>query len=198
MEIEDWSKMIPAERDVAGYLDKLGMFPRMTLKEAKQLVNSDSKNSKSGNLETCGGNCYCNIAGQTTYTYMLDLNRIFLNNLLEFIRFYGPYEYNYRYYKGKIGGISFGEFWDGYPIWNPSVGWVHTDGFNGIIDWEGEFYGARGGRQFAGEIYEYLTWVFMGVTNFNGLWIDKRGEPPCYLGYADHVNLRYERPPNPS
>jgi len=180
-------------------LYKLGMFPRMTLKEAKQLVNGNSVKNPLCNFGTCGGNCDCKIAGETTYTYMHDLNRIFLNIILEFLRFlpFG-HDYNFNYFNGKIGGISFGEFWYGYPYWYPSEGWVHTNGSNGVIKWEGEFYGARGIRQFYGSTYESLTWVFMGVTNFEGLWIDRWNQhPPCYLGNADHVNLRYDEPPEP-
>ena len=183
--------------DAVESLYELGMFPRMTIGEAKQLVNGNSKKTQSGNIGTRGGNSDCKIAGQTTHTYMHDLNRIFLWFILGFVRFGGRWDYNYRYYNGKIGGISFGEFHDGYPIWNPSEGWVHTNGTNGVIKWEGEFYGARGERQLYGMIYEYLIWGFMGVAGFNGLWIDKRNQPPCYLGNADHVNLRYDKPPTP-
>jgi hypothetical protein len=107
------------------------------------------------------------------------------------------YDYNFRHKIGIVESISFGEVWDGYPIWNPSKGWVHTNGSNGVIKWGGEFYGANGAEQFAGEIYEYLTWVFMGVKNFIGLWIDSLLLPPCYLGYAEHVNIRYDKPPFP-
>ena len=31
--------------------------------------------------------------------------------------------------------------------------------------------------------------VYMGVKNFEGIFVDKYGESPCYLGNAEHVKI---------
>jgi hypothetical protein len=73
-------------------LYELGMFPRMTLKEAKQLVNSNSVKSSSGNVGTGDENFNCKIVSRTTETTMFELDNPFWNKWLEFIRdFWGVY-----------------------------------------------------------------------------------------------------------
>jgi hypothetical protein len=181
-------------------LYKLGMFPRMTLKEAKQLVNGKSK-SQSGNLGNADENFNCSIAGQTTEAFMFDLANSLNNRILKFIRsFLGMffiYGYNFRFYEGEIGTISFGSFESYYNVYYPSKGWVHTDGSNGVVKWEGEFYGRLEPRYFHGFSYDIQTFVFTGVTNFNGLWINRWFRPPCYLGNAEHVRISNNEPPPP-
>jgi hypothetical protein len=189
--------------DAVESLYKLGLFLRMTLKEAKQLVNGNSAKTHSGNIGTCGGNCECKVAGETTLTFMHDLANPIRNFILEFLfrgllGWFVGHDVNFQYYNGKIGSISFGTYDKCYsPYYVPSEGWVWTDGTNGVVKWNGSFYGARGERQFYGPTYESLVWVFDGVTNFEGLWIDRWFVPPCYLGNAEHVNLRYDKPPSP-
>jgi hypothetical protein len=183
--------------DAVESLYKLGMFPKMTLKEAKQLVKGKSKN-QSGNIGTAEENYDCSISGQTTHTYTYKLtNRDFLDFILRLLRMYG-FADNYQFYLGKMNGIGFGEFWNGYGEWYPSKGWVHTDGTNGVIKWEGEFYGAKGAKPFRGFVYEYQEWIYIGVENFEGLFIDRWFQkPPCYLGNSEHVRLTYNQPPPP-
>jgi hypothetical protein len=189
--------------DAVESLYELGMFPRMTLKEAKQLVKGKSK-SHSENIGTAEENYDCSIAGQTTYTYSWDLknslnvDRWFLNRILSFLRMYGIAD-NYRYYLGKMNSICFGEYWSGYPYWYPSEGWVHTKGTNGVVKWEGEFYGGTKDTEWLGGwVYEYQTWTFIGVKKFEGLFIDRWfQQPPCYLGNAYQVKIRYGQPPPP-
>ena len=189
--------------DAVESLYELGLFPRMTLKEAKQLVKGKSK-SQSGNIGTAEENYGCSIAGQTTYTYSfgltnsLNVDRWFLNFILGFLRLYSIAD-NYRHYLGKMNSICFGEFWSGYPYWYPSKGWVHTNGTNGVVKWEGEFYGgAKGAEWLGGFVYEYQVWTYIGVKKFEGLFIDRwLQQPPCYLGNAVQVKIRYDQPPPP-
>jgi hypothetical protein len=188
--------------DAIESLYKLGMFPRMTLKEAKQLVNGKSK-SQSGNLGNADENFDCSIAGQTTYTYSWELknsknlDRWFLNLILSLLRLSSIAD-NYRHYLGKMDSICLGEFWSGYVTWFPAIGWVHTNGTNGVVKWEGEFYGAKGPESLGGHVYEYQEWTFIGVNKFEGLFIDRWfQQPPCYLGNAYQVKMRYDQPPYP-
>jgi hypothetical protein len=186
--------------DAVESLYELGLFPRMTLKEAKQLVKGKSK-SQSGNFGNKGENFNCSIAGQTTEAFMFDLANSLNNRILKFIRsFLGMffiYGYNFRFYEGEIGTISFGSFESYYNVYYPSKGWVHTDGSNGVVKWEGEFYGRLEPRYFHGFSYDIQTFVFTGVTNFNGLWINRWFRPPCYLGNAEHVRISNNEPPPP-
>jgi hypothetical protein len=189
--------------DAVESLYELGLFPRMTLREAKQLVKGKSK-SQSSNVGSGDENFNCSISGQTTHTYsfglknLLNLDRFFLNFILGFLRLYDVAD-NYRYYLGKINSICFGEYWSGYPYWYPSNGWVHTNGTNGVVKWEGKFYGgAKGTEWLGGFVYEYQTWTFIGVKKFEGLFIDLWSQqPPCYLGNAEYVKIRYDQPPPP-
>jgi hypothetical protein len=71
--------------DAVESLYELGLFPRMTLKEAKQLVKGKSK-SQSGNFGNKGENFNCSIAGQTTEAFMFDLANSLNNRILKFIR----------------------------------------------------------------------------------------------------------------
>jgi hypothetical protein len=178
-------------------LHKLGMFPKMTIKEAKQLVNCRSVKSPLGNLGTRGENFNCKIAGETTHTYMCDLGNEFLNDILERIRnpklfFLIWRPFNLPYYLGKIGYIAFSRYEYGfgpYDYYDRAFGWVFTNGSNGVVTWRGHI---------RGDLFIRVVWadidiveIFMGVKDFNGLFIDKYDKPPCYLGNAEHVNLVY-------
>jgi hypothetical protein len=173
--------------DAVESLYELGLFPRMTLKEAKQLITSEE-------------NFNCRIAGETTRTFIWDLGISFWNKILELFRWQtlGWREYNFPYYKGEIGFISFGEYhiddygWDKYY---PCKGWVWTNGTNGVIKWSGNFRGGLGYREvyYDGHFGTGVD-VYKGVKNFKGIFVDKWGEPPCYLGNAEHVKIIYDAP----
>jgi hypothetical protein len=185
--------------DAVESLYELGMFPRMSINEAKQLVTSEE-------------NFDCIIAGQTTNTYMFDLDKPFWNRWVEFWRNFappGPWPYwirvNFlRYYKGKIGQISFGyisNYQNGYIEYFPSNGWVWTNGSNGKIKWEGALWGNIKCRYVTDDpIFAVWETVHIGVKNFEGVFIDRKGPfsvPPCYLGNAEHVRFTYTKPPPP-
>jgi hypothetical protein len=85
--------------DAVVSLYELGLFSRMTLKEAKQLVNGKSKNQRvaesSSNLGNVDENFNCRVIGWTTNTVMFDLGRLLWNIILEeIIRFLFHREYN--------------------------------------------------------------------------------------------------------
>ena len=76
--------------DAVESLHELGMFPRMTIKEAKQLINCKSVKSQSGYLEG-DENFNCRVIGWTTNTVMFDLGRLLWDIILEeIIRFLFP------------------------------------------------------------------------------------------------------------
>ena len=176
--------------DAVESLYELGMFPKMTVEEAKQLVTSEE-------------NFNCKIAGETTETYMFDLDNPFWNRFLEFLRnFYILLVFddwnpiNLLYYEGEIGQISFGRTIAEYGDRYPTKGWIWTKGTSGVVKWEGEFYGDIKRRLVYEDVwYDIQEYVYEGVKNFEGLFIDKRGEPPCYLGNAEYVSITYGRPP---
>jgi hypothetical protein len=188
--------------DAVESLFAVDMFPKMTIGEAKQLVNSKSVKSRSGDLEG-DENFNCRVIGWVTNTNMFDINRLFLNIFLENIRFltlfyFGRF-YNFRYYDGKIGSIAFGsaEYGGMGPDYSPAKGWVWTNGSNGIVKWNGSFYG----KDVEEIIWEpNLRWgvcAFGGVSNFNGLWITGHVKPVYFIGNAEHVKITYEPPPTP-
>jgi len=183
-------------------LYELGLFPKMTVEEAKQLVNGER--SQSGNLEV-DENFNCRVIGWTTNTIMFDLGGLLWNMILEEIRwlplFYFGWFYNFRYYEGKIGSIAFGsaEYGGMGSDYSPAKGWVWTNGSNGIVKWNGSFYG----KDVMDIIwYANLRWgicAFGGVSNFNGLWIGGllTWKPVYFIGNAEHVKITYEPPPTP-
>jgi hypothetical protein len=182
-------------------LYKLGMFPRMTIKEAKQLVNGRRVKNPVGNLGTADENFDCRVIGWTTETFMFKLDKPFWDKLLEwcrnFLHFYGWKEYNYRYYNGKIGSISIS--WHVQSIlydyvYYPSKGWVWTNGSNGVVKWNGTLYGDFGSVN-VWEDNWYTYYVYKGVNDFEGLWIDSRFYNHVYfIGNAEHVKIRYDAP----
>jgi hypothetical protein len=84
-----------------------------------------------------------------------------------------------------------------YPVdgWVSTVdGWVSTDGSNGVVEWNGEFYGNLGRKLVYEDVwYRIKEYVFTGISNFNGLWIGRLfpNIPVYFLGNAEHVSLSY-------
>jgi len=66
---------------------------------------------------------------------------------------------------------------------SPSVGWINTNGSNGIVNWEGSLRGRIG-------VYIPMayTTAYIGATGFNGIKLSFR-EKSYYLGRAEHVSL---------
>jgi len=188
--------------DAVESLYELGMFPRMTVKEAKQLVNGRSK-GQSGIIGTADENFNCSIAGQTTETFMFKLDNPSLNILLWYLRsfFFIPGIEHWRYinllfYIGEIGEISFGRYQKQYIEYYPANGWVSTDGLNGVVEWEGEFYGNLGRKLVYEDVWYHIAeWVYTGVSNFEGLWIGRNRlsyfKPVYFIGNAEHVGFSY-------
>lgn len=187
--------------DAVESLYELGMFPRMTLKQAKQLVKGDSKKTQSGSLGAGDENFNCSIAGRTTETYIFKLDNPSLNNLLWYLRnfFFIPGIEHWRcinllFYIGEIGEISFGRYERDGDDYYSVDGWVSTDGSNGVVEWNGEFYGNLGRKLVYEDVwYEIKEYVFTGISNFNGLWIGRLfpNIPVYFLGNAEHVSLTY-------
>jgi hypothetical protein len=137
---------------------------------------------------------------------MFDLGRLLWNIILEeIIRFLFPlpppmgWNYNFRYYDGKIGSITLGsaEYGGMGDDYSPAIGWVWTNGTNGIVKWNGSFYGKEvKDIYWDGNLREGLC-AFAGVSNFNGLWITGHVTPAYFVGNAEHVKITYEPPPTP-
>jgi hypothetical protein len=170
-------------------LYELGMFPRMTLKEAKQLVNGKCKNQRvtesSSNLGRAGENFHCRIEGNVTRCNEYPFGRLFMGsfllNLLNFLK-------TYPLLVGRLRQLSFGYLGQNpYYHW-PSKGHVWTKGNNGVVEWEGEFFGN------IGYIQRYGQKRYVGANAFNGLFIENEEYPwkPVYfLGNAEQVRMTY-------
>jgi hypothetical protein len=190
--------------DAVVSLYELGLFPKMSFDEAKQLVRGKSVKSSLENMGTADENFNCQIAGTASRCFIFKLGWLFqgglLYNLIQYlIRYLGELwswrEYNLPYFEGRIGEISFGSGIWMYPSYFPSRGWVWTNGTNGVVEWEGEFYGNIDEHMVwedhVGDVKEY---VYIGVNEFEGLWIDERGKHPWFLGNAEHVSITYDEP----
>jgi hypothetical protein len=189
--------------DAVESLYELGLFPRMTLKEAKQLVNGKSVKSRPGNLGTGDENFNCQISGTLSNSncYHGTLGSLFRGrflflfiNILVYL-FYG--RINLPYFKGRILEIIFGTNFIIYDAvdYYPAAGWVHSNGSNGVIKWDGRFYGnidywEREEENPPG--YKFKEGRYIGVTEFNGVFIDSLYDYKVnFLGNAEHVSLSY-------
>ena len=91
--------------------------------------------------------------------------------------------------------MSFGRYDVDYDMYNPSHGWVHTNGTNGVVEWSGSFYG---NIDYWEEVYEYphgytfTDGYYQGLDEFNGLWTQNSvwGQG-TFIGNAEHVKLTY-------
>jgi len=180
--------------DAVESLYELGMFPRMTLKEAKQLVKGKSK-SQSSNVGTADENFNCKIAGKAYGSLTWGNGRLFRGLFLfAFIKFLMGVA-NFPYFNGRIGRISFGHYDVDSDFYLPAEGWVHTNGSNGVIKWEGEFYGNIDYWEKVTEMphgHIFTMGFYKGVHEFNGVFIDKYPTGvPNFLGNAEHVRLSY-------
>jgi hypothetical protein len=179
-------------------LYELGLFPRMTVEEAKQLVKGDRQNlngkSQPDNIGNGDVNFNCQISGVASECLQGFLGRLFMGGLLFLfiqilIKLIGLD--NVPFFIGRISYIALGANWDG-DWYYPSRGWVHTNGTNGVIKWEGEFFGDIDYWEIENEHhgYEWTEGFYKGVTEFNGLWIQIGQWSPCnFLGNAKHVKL---------
>jgi hypothetical protein len=190
--------------DAVESLYELGLFPRMTIKEAKQLVNGKSVKSRPGNLDNGNENFNCQISGTLSNSncYHGTLGSLFRGrylflfiNILVYL-FYG--RNNLPYFKGRILEIIFGTNFIIYDAvdYYPAAGWVHSNGSNGVIKWEGRFYGNIDYREREEENppgYKFKEGIYIGVTEFNGVFIDSLYDNKVnFLGNAEHVSLSYD------
>jgi len=189
-------------------LYELGMFPRMTLKEAKQLVNGKNKNpsvtESSINLENADENFNCQVIGWTSNTVMFDLYSLFWGLLLGGLRVllqYQVWNLNLPYYNRKIGSITLGSAIHGIGYstdYSPAGGWVWTNGTYGVIKWNGSFYGKIETKTIWWDPHQmWGIFAYTGIREFKGLWIKEIHKPIYLLGSAEHVKITYESPPPP-
>ena len=63
--------------DAVESLYELGMFPRMTIEEAEQLVNGDSKRTQSGKVGSRGENFNCQVSGTVSECFIYGVGDCF-------------------------------------------------------------------------------------------------------------------------
>jgi hypothetical protein len=201
-------------------LDKLGLLGGLSVGHEKNLINGEfykirQLKSKENFLFIKEENLDCLIAGKTNHTYFVEwrepssiISRMIVhigNFLISVLK--GPLEqlvdplllmlellykriplkrnvdiaFGTDYYTGK-GGFIF-----------PASGWVWTQGDNGIVEWDGTYYGQLGER----DVFLF-THSYAGAINFSGVRIKILhpffGFPSYYFGYAKHVSLDYTIP----
>jgi hypothetical protein len=173
-------------------LYELGMFPMMSLKEAKQLVNGKCKSQRvtesSSNIGMAAVNFNCRIEGNATECIEYPFGRLYMGNFLLNLLYF---LITYPSLVGRLNQLSFGKLnQEPYQCW-PSEGYVWTKGDNGVVKWGGEFFGNIGyiPRGFTAKRY-------VGVNAFNGLFIENVGYwgRDYFLGNAERVSMTYEFP----
>ena len=86
---------------------------------------------------------------------------------------------------GVSNCITFGEYSaiPNYEHYNPSNGWIHTFGLLGKKTLEGAFFG---------HLLPYLvliSLIYIGISGFTGIIIERKHANPFYFGYASIVNI---------
>jgi len=182
-------------------LYKIGLIPKcINLEEAKQLVTEKKPKLNSQNIENIvnnledNENIFCQINGQTSYTcffsmigrniWFLNIRPIAISNTI----CYGVWPWPYEYKSGFQGKT------DPPTHWYPASGYVYTNGLNGNISWNGEFYG-----QLSSDYYTRgFSYTVAGVKDFRGFHFSNFKAGICYyFGYAKHVKLGYKQPADP-
>lgn len=186
-------------------LNKIGLIPRgVSVQEAKQLITDKKSGSNAqhivnivNNLED-NENMFCYIYGYTSQTcFFTKIGRpIFIFNIppmaLANTICYGiwpwplwPLEYK-SYFQAKKEEPP--------TYWHPASGYVYTNGLNGKITWNGEFYG-----QISPDFYShFFSYTVSGVKGFRGFhFYNSNNDSWYYFGHAMHVKLGTKQPPDP-
>lgn len=193
--------------DMVVLLDEIGLLPESSsCEEVQQLVTSEKslsspekiksrkylnmvferfkdKNSKQHFLK----NSFCQISARTTETILQSLvwtivanfpmTILFLFLLLPFsfiLSMQNPYPFGYT--------LGLGLYWEinGYFGYEPSSGWINTDGDDGKQEFEGEgFYGNLP----MSKIYFGTSGFYPGITGFTGIRYKPNWTDPflCYI-----------------
>jgi hypothetical protein len=188
-------------------LYKLSIFPRsINMKDIEQ-VYSDSEIDGvilAGDNEIFE-NFNCFIWGKTNHTYFVtgadnfpliwDIAYYILDRLPESLaRGLGLVMgfFWYLYLRSRVRRkvvLGFGDFFsDPYePSFHPAVGWVWTEGDNGVIGWDGSYYGNLGWKEF------FIFWdTFIGGVNFTGVrmkFLNPIFMQSYYFGRVDRVKV---------
>ena len=166
-------------------LDNLGILPDyISVEELKQLVTGVNHNLrfpflfewlKSRNQQQINVNWDCKIYGQATQIYDFKFYEVFfpvaaqLRWLIQLIFFWLPTTW-IQVFKFLGFGVKIIE--EGHwPEYKPAVGWVWTNGVNGVVEWQGKFFGAI---KETGDLDPFSgteTYWYIGANNFKGLYI---------------------------
>lgn len=195
-------------------LDSIGILPNsINIKDIQKLITEDNYNFRFSNLferlnlnnqPQADYNTECSVSGKITRTEDWWGNKIItkIKTLMAILFCFCPF---YWYYL-LIPHITFGyASWIEYldlPIQlEPSIGWLYTDGENGVVNWEGRLYG-----QLGKEVdYYYIhggakvieNW-FIGIRKFTGfnIYIEapKNMSIKYFLGKAKEVSLGLDPP----
>ena len=190
-------------KDAVVELDKLGLLIDITVEDAQKLVIGTYETPQIINIlrnlyakkfENKIDNYYCQVTGSSTKTNIYGwLLFTFYKITDHFFPFYFIYIWYYiliHHYLNRatsfLGILTFGNCihqWEGPAIHEPAVGWIWTDGSNGIQEWNGSFYGN----------YYDICWdanglydihEMAGASGFTGIKVED-----YYLGYALRVKI---------
>jgi len=199
---ESRKETISIFKDAVVELDKLGLLIDITVEDAQKLVigNYETpqiinilRNLYANKFENKIDNSFCQVVGSSTKTNIYGwLLSTFYNIVNHFFPFYFIYMWYYLLIShfnrttSFLGILTFGDWiseWEGIPTDEPAVGWIWTDGLNGIQEWNGSFYGN----------YYDICWdanglydihEMAGASGFTGIKVED-----FYLGYALRVRI---------
>ena len=200
--------------------NELGLIPKdMSIDYAQRLVTGKEQDpriveflerwiSKNKKGLSDNENFNCLIAGFTSHTHFLGPIGRILYYLIDFLPFgpllalilvfllsanyiwsIVPLQFGYEIGIGFMTKLAFD------PEYYPAKGRVYTIGSNGVISWDGAFYGHIPLFPFAAGFSGY-KYCFPGVLGFTGIKIGFLSSH-FYMGFAQQVKIDKERPEYP-
>jgi hypothetical protein len=200
--------------DIVVSLNDYGILPKdMSIEKAQRIVTGKEHNQvllkhsekylgKNQKRMDNNGNTHCLIAGFTSNTYFIGpIGRIlwylsdfitweYILGIIVYFLLIAPYvwgiiplQFGYAIGIGAFRDLGFN------PEYFPANGRVYTIGSNGVISWNGSFYGHIPHFRF----FHGYKECYPGVLGFTGVKIGLLSSH-FYMGFAQHVKIDKERP----
>jgi hypothetical protein len=200
---------VPIFKDAVVELDKYGLLPKgMSVEQVQKLILIGYQNTlhfhyigERKNSYYNGGdiyeNYYCLIAGYTSVTAsngpiacLVAYLGFTIVGLIGFLSGLNPMQ---LYSVIGLGEVSH-ELGYGYTV-TPAIGWIYTNGVNGIGKWNGSFYGEIKDQHYTIFRLFNLIWFLPAIVGFTGIKIGIPFGNYFYLGNARTVLASNVKPP---